>query len=109
MSSNQRDGVEFAQPRTLAGRQELAQRCAANLGLTMPLLVDGLDNAADRAYQAWPERLYVISLERRVAYQGGKGPYGFDPGDLERFLTSSLNDAGVLLPVSDGPRRASDR
>ena len=54
----------------------------------MPLLIDGLDNAADRAYQAWPERLYVISPDRRIAYQGGKGPYGFDPADLEGFLAA---------------------
>jgi len=49
-----------------------------------------MDNAAARAFNAWPERLYVISAEGRVAYQGGKGPYGFDPWELERFLDDHL-------------------
>ena len=46
---------------------------------------------ADRAYGAWPERLYVIDREGRIAYQGGKGPYGFDPEELERFLNDALS------------------
>ncbi len=67
-------------------RREAAGTCAAALGLTAPVLLDGMDNAADRAYGAWPERLYVLSREGTIAYQGGKGPYGFDPAELEDFL-----------------------
>ncbi len=64
----------------------MALECAARLGLTAPLLLDGMANEADRAYSAWPERLYVVSREGRVVYRGGKGPYGFDPEELARFL-----------------------
>jgi hypothetical protein len=45
-----------------------------------------MENDADRAYQAWPERLYVVGTDGRIRYQGGKGPYGFSPAELERFL-----------------------
>jgi len=48
-----------------------------------------MDNAADRAFNAWPERLYVISTDGTVAYQGGKGPYGFDPEELATFVASA--------------------
>jgi len=60
------------------------------LGLTIPALLDGMDNAADIAYNGWPERLYVLDSEAVVIYQGGKGPYGFNPDELDRFLTERL-------------------
>ena len=48
-----------------------------------------MDNSADIAFQGWPERLYVIDTKGRIAYQGGKGPYGFDLEELDRFLAGS--------------------
>mgnify|MGYP000383175005 CR=1 FL=1 len=86
VSSNERDQVLIRTHQEFADRQFAASNCAAILGLTAPLLIDGMDNAADRAYGAWPERLYVIGPDGRIAYQGKKGPYGFDPDELERFL-----------------------
>jgi len=50
-----------------------------------------MENTADRVFQGWPERLYVISTEGRVLYQGGKGPYGFHLEELEQFLSGCLN------------------
>lgn len=90
VSSNERDGVLIPRHREFAERQIAAGECAAALSLTAPLLLDGMDNAVDRAYGAWPERLYVISREGTIAYQGGKGPFHFDPDELERFLESYL-------------------
>ena len=95
--NNERDGV-LAGHRTLSERRSAARTCAASLGLTAPILLDGMDNEADRAYGAWPERLYVISREGRIAYKGGKGPYGFDPEELERFLESRSRIPGVDTP-----------
>ena len=45
-----------------------------------------MDNAAARAFGAWPERLYVLAPTGEVVYQGGKGPYGFKPEELDSFL-----------------------
>jgi hypothetical protein len=90
VESNIRDGIEVSQPLSFEGRRALARECAARLGLTAPVLLDGMDNGADRAYGAWPERLYVLSAEGKIVYQGGKGPYGFKPEELERFLAETL-------------------
>lgn len=86
MESNRSEGVEFAQPQQIDERVAIASACSLGLRLTVPILVDTADNAADRAFQAWPERIYVIDTAGRIAYQGGKGPYGFDPEELNRFL-----------------------
>lgn len=90
VSSNLRDGVEYAQPTRFEERRELARTCAERLGLTAPLYLDGMDNAVEKAYQAWPERLFVVSTEGRIVYLGGKGPYGFKPAELEAFLAEYL-------------------
>ena len=71
-------------------RRALASACAAGLALSIPTLIDTMDDEADHAYRGWPERLYVLSTEGRVAYQGRKGPYGFDPEELAQFLAHSV-------------------
>ena len=42
------------------------------------------------AYGGWPDRLYLIGSDGRIAYQGGEGPFGFKPeeldGAIERYL-----------------------
>jgi hypothetical protein len=57
------------------------------------VLIDGMDNSIDRGFNAWPERLYVVSTEGRVVYQGGKGPYGFDTVEFEEFLRAYTGSA----------------
>jgi hypothetical protein len=93
VESNRRDGVVFRDPRDLAERRAAALACVERLGLSVPVLLDGMDNAASRAFNAWPERLYVVARGGEVVYQGGKGPYGFDPAALRAFLESYLTGA----------------
>lgn len=45
-------------------------------------------NTANACYAAWPERLYVIGTDGRIAYKGGMGPFEFDTDELEQFLTT---------------------
>ena len=56
----------------------------------LPALVDDLDDAVSVAYAAWPDRLYLVDLEGRIAYHGGRGPFGFDPDGLERAIRATL-------------------
>jgi hypothetical protein len=76
-------------------RREIAAACTERLGLTAPLLVDRMKNAADHAYSAWPERLYVVARGGEIVYAGGKGPYGFKPAELEAFLEEYLPGQGA--------------
>jgi len=77
-------------PRTAEERIHVAQRCADTLAYGIPTLVDGMDNATNQAYAAWPTRLYLVALDGRVAYAAGLGPWGFKPAELERAMVNYL-------------------
>lgn len=73
-------------PRTDEERLALARRTQEELGLAWPMLVDRLDDAVNRAYAAWPERLYLVDVGGTVVYRGGKGPMDFEPDELAAVL-----------------------
>ena len=87
MPANLEDGdFCFRQPTTFESRCAAARLMAPKLGLTIPTLVDGLDDAAAQAFSAWPERIYVIDRDGRVAHAGAPGPWGFKPEQAEETL-----------------------
>jgi hypothetical protein len=61
-----------------------------DLKLTIPCLVDDMDNTAQKAYAGWPDRLYVIDAQGKVAFRGEPGPRGFKPADAEAALKKLL-------------------
>jgi hypothetical protein len=64
--------------------------CSLDLHLPLPVLVEEMDNAMDEAYGAAPERLYLIGVDGRVAYQGGAGPHFFDLEAWEQTIAASV-------------------
>ena len=51
---------------------------------------DGIDDGVGEAYEAWPDRLYLVGRDGRVVFRGGPGPDGFDPDALERAIVEEL-------------------
>jgi hypothetical protein len=79
------------EPTTFDERRAAAKTCVGRLDLSpIPALVDDLDDAVGRAYEAWPDRLYVVDAEGNVAYRGGPGPFGFDPDAWEAAIKDEL-------------------
>lgn len=79
------------QPKTDAERCNVAKSCRSQLNVTMPFLVDTIDDKVGTAYSGMPERLYVIDRQGRIAYKGGRGPFGFKPAECEHSLILLLN------------------
>jgi hypothetical protein len=92
LPENRRSGVAVHEPATVAERIEVASTCAANLRVDMPTVVDGIDNAVASAYGGWPDRLYLVGADGRIAFQGGEGPFGFKPAELERALERAVGE-----------------
>lgn len=86
MPDNAAKGLVLEQPRTIRERESAARECVGDHMLSMPTVVDGIDDAVCRTYGGWPDRLYVIGPDGRIAYQGGVGPFGFKPAEVREFL-----------------------
>jgi len=56
------------------------------LGIKFPAVVDGFDNTTEAAYTGWPERIYLIDRNGRIAYKSKPGPFGFKPDELATAL-----------------------
>ena len=95
MDSNERVGISVAQPRDASERNAVAHRCCSSLQIEMPLLVDDLDDHVGHAYSGMPDRLYIIDPSGRVAYKGGRGPFGFKPAEMEQALDMLLVDLAL--------------
>ena len=80
------DRVIVASPANAPEREAIADVCMTKLGLAIPAIVDTFDDATERAYTGWPERLYLIDRTGRIAYKSKPGPYGFTLADLEAAL-----------------------
>jgi len=90
LPSNLEDDVLLAQHRTLEDRLAAARAGVERLGLTMPVLVDAMDDAVSEAFAAWPERLYVVRTDATLRYVGGPGPFAFDPDEAYAALDELL-------------------
>ena len=90
MQSNLDEDVLVRQHVTLDERFAAARAGVERLGLTMPVLVDGMDDGVSNAFAAWPERLYVVSTGGRLAFVGGPGPFEFDPDAAAGALAELL-------------------
>jgi Iodothyronine deiodinase len=93
LDRNRRADVRVTDPTTDDERAGHAQGCALRMRLTLPVLIDRLDNAVASAYGGWPDRLYLIGHDGRVAFQGGTGPFGFKPAELEAAIHTELGRA----------------
>lgn len=86
MPDNEARGLRVPQPRSAPERAAAAQACVADYRLPMQTVVDTMDDAVSKEYGGWPDRLYVLDVDGRIAYQSGVGPFGFQPDRARAFL-----------------------
>ena len=68
----------------------MANTCVKALDLKIPCLIDQIENGAARAYKGWPDRLYLVGKNGKIAYRGGPGPFGFKPDELKEAIEAEL-------------------
>jgi len=86
MDVNVADDVLVATTKTDDERINVAGLCVTKLGIELPALVDEADDRVERAYTGWPDRLYVVGADGRIAYKSAAGPFGFMPSEVEAAL-----------------------
>jgi len=88
--SNDKAGIKLTQPKSFDERTKIASQMCSKLELSLPTLIDHLDDQVGRDYSAMPDRLYLVGKDGRVAFQGERGPRGFKPAELEKAIRAEL-------------------
>jgi hypothetical protein len=88
MKSNVKDDVCYAQPKNLEQRVAIANDFVTRFKYPVPFGIDDMSNAANDAYAAWPERLYILDESGHIAYRGGMGPFKYNPAEAREWLAA---------------------
>ena len=92
---NDKVGISILQPANKTDRVAVAKKCCSTLEMTMPLLVDEMNDRVGHAYSGMPDRIFIIDENGQVIYKGGRGPFGFKPREMEQSLVMLLLDQDV--------------
>ena len=92
----------IADPKTLEERNKAAKDFVKDFKVSLPVLVDAIDDAVGKAYSGRPDRLYVIDAEGKLAYVGAPGPRGFKPAEIPPVLNRLLGRE--VLETAPPPR-----
>lgn len=106
--------VEYATELGIKEHKNFGERCMVatrlrtDKTLTIPCLVDGMDNAVDKAYKALPDRVYVVRKDGKLAVASKRGPRGFRPAITKtRAWLASYKETGrepdLALADNDEP------
>ena len=97
---------KIVQPKSYGERAGIAQECCTAMKVTMPMVVDAIDDRVGHAYSGMPDRLYIIDKWGKVAYKGGRGPFGFKPAEMEQSLIMMIMEVNNRAELKSAqPRR----
>ena len=86
VSMNRDENIVIEDPVTQEDRVDVAESCAINVAVKIPVLVDEMDDRIASAYGALPDRTYLINQDGQIEFQGEPGPWSFDPNQLEAAI-----------------------
>ncbi|GAC1618369.1 MAG: hypothetical protein PVS2B2_11100 [Candidatus Acidiferrum sp.] len=92
MKSNVKDYVCYAQPKTLQQRVTIANDFVHRFHYPLPFGIDDMNNTANDAYSAWPERIYIVGEDGRLTYRGGMGPFDYHPDEARSWLANRFGE-----------------
>jgi len=104
--------VQYAKEKGINDHEDIDDRCTTakllmdEKALTIPCLVDSMANKVNKAYSAWPDRVFLIRTDGRLAVAAARGPFGYKPAidEVEAWLKSFRADAAEPpLPDSAAP------
>ena len=103
VSSNLEDKVVFGTPTSLEERAGVGALCVENLKVDLPVIVDEIDNRTERAYTAWPDRMYIVDEGGTIVFKSPAGPFGFDAEPVGRALAELVGPPaeGTAEPPAD--------
>jgi tetratricopeptide (TPR) repeat protein/peroxiredoxin len=94
---NERQNVTLSAATSMEEKAANATMCSRKLHLPFPAVVDRMDGATEKAYNAWPSRVFVIGKDGRILYSSRLTELDFQAQDME----SALRRASAAQIVSN--------
>lgn len=88
--SKSKAATDVYDPTTIEERRRVAGQCEDVLQYGIRTFVDEMDDYVNKAYAAWPTRLYLVGIDGLVKYASGLGPWDFHPSKLEKAIEEYL-------------------
>ena len=86
-------GPDIAQHKTLEERIAAASQCLEGLELTLPTLIDSMDNTAHVAYGVRAAATAIIDFDGKLAFYA-TGPRGVQPQEADRIIKKLAPEGG---------------
>jgi hypothetical protein len=90
LPENQRDGALLPTAKSEGEKEEHATICVRTLNIKFTTVVDDMNQQVELDYAGWPDRLYLVGKDGRIAWQSDVGPLVFKPPDLEAAIKREL-------------------
>ncbi len=88
--------MNITKHKTYGQRCTTAERLMKDKSLTIPTLVDDMENSVNKAYKAHPDRIYLVRKDGRLAVAGKRGPWGYKPAlNASKAWLASYKETGV--------------
>ncbi len=84
--------VALPQARSTRQRADAARQLVGNLGVHLPVALDGADNAFSAAFSPWPFRFYVLK-GRTLVYKAMPRGCTYDVGELRAAIEAHCDDS----------------
>lgn len=96
----------YAEEKGIHDANTFGERCALALGLlddenlSIPTIVDDMDNSVNEAYSAFPDRVFIVDIDGKIAFVADRGPWGFEPAikDVRVWLDERKAAAPDSIP-----------
>ena len=91
VDKNIKEKVLLESAKTQEMKDDYATSCVRTLGIKFPAVVDNMENSTESSYTAWPDRLYLVGKNGRIAYKSAPGPAGFKPAEIAAAIEETLH------------------
>jgi hypothetical protein len=78
--------MQLAQKKNITEHKNYGQRCVtadmlmAEKKVTIPCIIDNMDNSVNDAYKGHPTRVYLVRKDGTLGVAAKRGPKGYRPG-----------------------------
>jgi Flp pilus assembly protein TadD len=90
---NEREGIALRPAGTMGERQKHAKLCVRKLRIAFPALLDDMSDEAEKAYSAWPSKVYVVDREGQISFSTGLSELDFNANQLEAAIRKASTRA----------------